>query len=108
MFIFKKGEVKDMEILKKVKVLYKEYTVEEQINLHDENGELYGQIHYFSEKILLNTDASEEQKKSTLMHELIHALDEMYDIGLEERHVEKLGNALYMLQKDNPRLFINE
>ena len=26
-------------------------------------------------------------------------------IGLKEKQVEKLGNAFYMLQKDNPELF---
>ncbi len=79
--------------------------MEEAVNLHDEAGDLYGQIHYLPEKIFLNADASEEQKKATLLHELIHALDEMYGIGLKEKQVEKLGNALYMLQKDNPELF---
>ena len=94
-----------MKIPQKIKVLYKEYTVEEIINLHDGVGDLYGQIHYLPEKILLNTDASEEQKKATLLHELVHAMDEMYGIGLKEKQVDKLGNALYMLQKDNPGLF---
>ena len=56
---------KHMKILKKIKVLYKEYTVEETVNLHDNGGDLYGQIHYLPEKILLNTDASEEQRKAS-------------------------------------------
>ena len=97
---------KHMKILKKIKVLYKEYTVEETVNLHDNGGDLYGQIHYLPEKILLNTDASEEQRKATLLHEIMHALDEIYNIGLEEEQVDKLGNAIYMLQKDNPGLFV--
>lgn len=94
-----------MIIPNKVKVLYKEYTVEEQTNLHDGGGDLYGQIHYLPQKIILNTDASEEQKKTTLLHELIHAMDEMYSIGLKEKQVEKLGNAFYMLLRDNPGVF---
>jgi Zn-dependent peptidase ImmA (M78 family) len=92
-------------IPKKVRVLFKEYTIEEQINLHDEEGELYGQIDFLQEKILLNAEASEEAKKATLIHEIVHALDEMYKIGLEEEQVEKLGNALYMLYRDNKELF---
>lgn len=94
-----------MKIPGKIKVLYKEYTVEETANLHDNGGDLYGQIHYLPEKIFLNVDAREEQKKSTLLHELIHAMDEIYSIGLKEKQVNKLGNAFYMLQKDNPELF---
>ncbi len=40
-----------MKIPGKIKVLYKEYTVEETANLHDNGGDLYGQIHYLPEKI---------------------------------------------------------
>lgn len=94
-----------MKIPEKIKVLYKDYTVEETVNLHDNGRDLYGQIHYLPEKILLNADAKEEQKKSTLLHELVHAMDEIYNIELNENQVDKLGNALYMLQKDNPKLF---
>lgn len=94
-----------MRIPEKVKVLYKEYGISEQVNLHDEKGELFGQIHYLLQEIVLNADATEEQKKATLVHEIVHALDEMYGIGLKEKQVEKLGNAVYMLQKDNPGLF---
>ena len=93
-----------MKIPEKVKVLYKEYEIYEQVNIHDENGELFGQIQYLPQEIVLNADAAEEQKKATLVHEIVHALDEMYGIGLKEKQVEKLGTALYM-QKDNPGLF---
>ena len=34
-----------MKIPEKIKVLYKEYIVEETANLHDEAGDLYGQIY---------------------------------------------------------------
>lgn len=94
-----------MIIPKKIKILYKEYQVEQQENLHDENGDLYGQIDYFAEKILLNSKSSEKQKKATLIHELVHGLDELYQIDLKEKQVEKLGNAFYMLLKDNPNMF---
>ena len=83
-----------MRIPEKVKVLYKEYEISEQGNLHDENGDLLGLIQYLPQEIILNADAAEEQKQATLVHEVIHALDEMYGIGLKEKQVEKLGNAL--------------
>lgn len=60
-----------MIIPEKVRILYKEYDIEHQKNLH----------------------------------ELLHGLDEMYGIDLKEKQVEKLGNALYMLIKDNPKMF---
>ena len=47
-----------MKIPEKIKVLYKDYTVEETANLHDNGGDLYGQIHYLPEKIFLNVDST--------------------------------------------------
>lgn len=94
-----------MRIPDKVKILYKDYDIEEKNNLHDNGGDLYGQIHYLPEKILLNSESSQEQKQATLIHEIIHGLDEMYCIGLKEKQVEKLGNAFYMLVRDNPQMF---
>lgn len=95
-----------MRIPEKVKILCKEYEISEQENLHDENGDLLGQIQYLPQEIILNSDAAEEQKQATLLHEIIHTLDEMYGIDPKEKQVEKLGNSLYMLQKDNPGLFL--
>lgn len=94
-----------MNIPEKVKILFKTYDVQQEKNLHDMEGDLYGQIHYLPERIILNEDSTEEQKKATLIHELIHGLDEAYIIGLKEKQVEKLGNALYMLIRDNPEMF---
>ena len=97
-----------MTIPEKIKILYKTYTVEKQENLHDGDAELYGQILYLPEKILLNLNSSDKQKEVTLLHEIIHGLDEMYGIGLKEKQVEKLGTALYMLINDNPQMFGEE
>ena len=94
-----------MVISEKVKILYKEYAVEQKQNLHEGAAELYGQIDYLAEKIYLNPASSKEQQKATLLHELIHGLDEVYDIRLKEGQVEKLGNALYMMIRDNPEMF---
>lgn len=87
-----------------VKVLYKTYEVLEEPNLHNAEADLYGEIDYQNEIISINSAASINQKKATIVHEAIHALDEMYRIGLEEEHVEKLGNAIYMMIVDNPEL----
>ena len=97
-----------MVIPEKVKILYKEYTVKTEENLHNKGGDLYGRILYLPEEIHLNVSGSDEQKKATLVHEIIHGMDEMYNIGLKERQVEKLGNAFYMLIKDNPQMFKGE
>lgn len=94
-----------MTIPENVKVLYKNYKVIEKENIHDVDSDLYGQVLYLSEEILINKDASDPIKEATLIHEIIHALDEMYCIGLKEKQVEKLGNAIYMVIEDNPQMF---
>ena len=48
------------------------------------------------------------QQEATLCHEMLHGLDDTYSIGLKEKQVEKLGNALYMLILDNPEIFRQE
>lgn len=94
-----------MNIPNKVRILYKEYSVEEQENLHNSEADLYGEIRYEPEEIILSKQSSDEQKKATLIHEIIHGLDDMYRIGLKEKQVEVLGNAVYMLIRDNPEMF---
>lgn len=94
-----------MNIPEKIRILYKTYDIKQVENLHDGENDLYGQIHYLSEEIYLNISASEKQKEATLIHEVIHGLDEIYRIGLDEEQVEKLGSAFYMLIQDNPEVF---
>lgn len=53
-----------MYIPKVVKILYKNYKVEERADLHEGNEELLGQIQYLEEKILLREGTSEQQKKA--------------------------------------------
>lgn len=90
-------------------ILYKKYTVGFDSNVRDDKGDLlYGQIDHIEQLITLNEDAGLEQQKATLMHEMVHGLDELYGIGLKEKQVEKLGVALYMLVRDNPGMFTEE
>ena len=97
-----------MTLCEEVKVGYKHYKVKEEQNLHESEAELQGQIRYLEQEIALREDMTEESKEATLMHECLHALDEMYGIGLSEEQVERLGNALYMFIEDNPQMFRGE
>lgn len=90
-------------------ILYKKYTVGFDSNMRNDKGDLlYGQIDHIEQLITLNEAAGIEQQKATLMHEMVHGLDELYGIGLKEKQVEKLGVALYMLVRDNPGMFTEE
>ena len=95
-----------MIIPEQVHLLYKDYEVKKTNNLWNDSGEtLYGQTQYIEQLILINENASEEQQKATLIHELVHGLDELFGIELKEEQVEKLGNAFYMLIRDNEEMF---
>ena len=90
-----------MNIPKKIKALHLEYEVIEDRNIHEGSTELLGQVQYIQQRILLNEGASYQQKCETLIHEAIHALDNVYNIGLKEKQVEQLGVALYNFLEDN-------
>lgn len=45
-----------------------------------------------------------ESSQDTLLHELIHAVDEAVDSGLKETQVKRLATGLLAVLKDNPRL----
>nr|DAK86611.1 MAG TPA: peptidase [Caudoviricetes sp.] len=90
-----------MNIPKKIKALHLEYEVIEDRNIHEGDAELFGQIQYIPQRILLNEQTSHTQKCETLIHEVIHALDNVYNIGLEEKQVEQLGVAIYNFIEDN-------
>ena len=97
-----------MTLCEEVKAGFKHYKVKEEQNLHESEAELQGQIRYLEQEIALREDMTEESKEATLMHECLHALDEMYGIELSEEQVERLGNALYMFIEDNPQMFRGE
>lgn len=98
-----------MIIPESVNLLFKKYTVCRDNNMRDDKGNLlYGQIDHIEQLITLNEDAGLEQQKATLMHEMVHGLDDLYSIGLKEKQVEKLGTALYMLVRDNPEMFAED
>lgn len=60
-----------MNIPEKIRVLHQTYRISEVDNLHDGADDLYGQVRYLEERILLNSGASDETKKAALMHETI-------------------------------------
>lgn len=64
--------------------------------------ECYGQIDYDKNRILLNNEfAKTDQGKATLVHEALHGISEMYHLDLDEAMVERLGDALFTVIKDN-------
>jgi len=59
-----------------------------------------------SDKQLITVRAGQplEQEQDTLLHELIHAVDEAVDSRLTESQVKRLATGLLAVFKDNQRL----
>ena len=94
-----------MNIPSTIKVGYKDYAVPKVDHLDDDTRLLYGRVLFGEEVIKLANRYPENQMKCTLIHELVHAVDDMQDIKLTEEQVIKLGTGLYQVIKDNPDMF---
>lgn len=80
-----------------VKVCGIPYTVEEYADIFNADGIHFGQVDYLAGKIIINSRATEEIKKETLCHEILHAI--LVNIGRsdmseDEMLVQQLGNAI--------------
>ena len=67
-----------MNIPEEIKIgwqTYKIIEIEPKEDLITASERFYGQILYEKSKILLKADVSKEQKRNTLLHEIIHAVD---------------------------------
>jgi len=51
--------------------------------------------------ILLNKGLKQEQKESTLLHEIIEAINSANDLGLTHQTIQTLEASLYQVLKDN-------
>lgn len=88
----------------KIKIGWKDYNVQivsSSQTLIDGGDECYGQILYDKCVIYLNENNSTEQHVVTLIHEVIHGIEDMYGLELGEENVMRLANALYSIIKDN-------
>ena len=91
---------------KSVKIGYKDYTVAEAPGPLMNNENLcYGYIDYISGEIKIANGHSKDVDDNTFIHECIHGMGDVYDIGLSEAKVAKLAGAFQAFIKDNPEVF---
>lgn len=91
---------------KQIKVLNLIYDVEE-IDEFGDDGTL-GKILYAKQKILIRSDLSDERKKVTLIHEIVHGLLEQLGFHEEcdnEHLINSLSTAAYQILSDNKSIF---
>jgi len=76
----------------------------DEINYDETNNEekwLYGQAVYCDQLIKLATSYGDTRLRITLIHEVLHALDEVLCTGLEETQICRLAVGLYSLLTEN-------
>lgn len=57
-------------------------------------------------KILLHEDQDKDSKKHTLLHELIHAVEQKLSLNLTETQVDLMALGLLDLFRNNPELLV--
>ncbi|AGK97400.1 hypothetical protein [Clostridium pasteurianum] len=97
-----------MNIPESVKIGYKIFDVNKiETNVISDNKVCYGEIQYDNGIINISKKYSEDQQKCTFLHEVIHGIDDIFEIGLEEDQVRKIAKGIYLLIKDNSEIFMN-
>lgn len=92
----------------KVKIGFKDYKVNKVGHeVISDNQVCYGEIQYDNGVINLSTINSKDMQNCALIHECVHGIDDIFDIGLSEDKIIKLGKGMYEFIKDNPQIFTN-
>lgn len=52
-------------------------------------------------KILINKNLCQSNKESTILHEVLEAINALYDLNLPHQTIQTLEQALYQIYKDN-------
>lgn len=89
--------------IKELKILATEYQVEE-VEQIDKYQRLLGQIEYIEQKIKIDKNISEDMKKETLIHEILHGILEKLgfnEINEDEQKVHSIASTMYLVLKEN-------
>jgi hypothetical protein len=88
-------------VISHIKVGWKDYKVELVDKVMVEEKECYGSCKFDDETILLRKINEPKQMKATLIHEVLHAIDEMYSFNMDEVVIAPLADALFTTLEDN-------
>ena len=94
-------------MLEKITVMGIEYTVE-YVEVVNKEEPRFGQVDFFESRIQIDRSLSEDMKKQTLLHEILHCICQglgLYDIGENENAIQSMATALYDVSKSNKAIF---
>ena len=97
-----------MNIPKKVKIGGKTYKVEITTNLDLGNSNVSAEIDY-NELVIRVKPQAQQKMECDFIHELIHAIfDHLGYSEQDEKKVDELASALYMVIQDNSKMFLKQ
>jgi hypothetical protein len=95
-----------VNIPEKIKIGFKDYEIKKiDGNIVDDNKVCYGRILYNDCKIEISTKYNKSIQDCTLLHETLHGIDDVFNIGIPEEHIVQLAKGLLQVIKDNPGIF---
>lgn len=57
------------------------------------------------QKITILHDMPADEERDTLLHEVLHAIEEAMGLDMPDRHIRLLATGLYAVFRDNPEFF---
>lgn len=69
------------------------------------NRDRFGEFSSMEQKISIDASLPQSKKEETLLHEIMEALNNCYELELEHEKITILGFALYQVLKDNKLYF---
>jgi GTPase Era involved in 16S rRNA processing len=90
-----------MKIPKKINVLGLTYKVSEQENVCVDSLTALGLCDFAKQKIVLDKNQCQEQKESTLLHEIIEAINNQLELEIPHRVMSALETSIYQVIQDN-------
>lgn len=72
-----------------------------------QNNDQWGYVDFTHNQIVISSDACKARKHQTILHEVVHALGQEYDLEFNESQVERFSNGLYAFMMNNQK-FVRE
>jgi len=65
---------------------------------------IYAEVYHRTFEIKIDPTIADQKLSVSLWHELLHCLDDIQGMELDEKNVSRLANGIVMLLRDNPWL----
>lgn len=85
-----------------IRVIGKTFTIHYVDKVDDDDSS--GEQRRDQQLIKVKTGQHPETLRETLLHEIIHAIEEQIDLGMKERQVHSLAIGLFQVLRENPAL----